>query len=113
MECPNCGLPGPASQRFCPRCGTAFQSRCQKCGAAVEASDRFCGSCGAKLMEAAPQSTSSPAPWPAQTSADSSHLERRFLSVLFCDLVDYTGLSERFDPEELRDLIASFRSSSA
>ena len=30
--------------------------------------------------------------------------QRRYLTILFCDLVGYTELSERLDPEELRDL---------
>ena len=30
--------------------------------------------------------------------------QRRYLTILFCDLVGYTELSERLDPEDLRDL---------
>jgi class 3 adenylate cyclase/predicted ATPase len=36
--------------------------------------------------------------------------ERRQLTVLFCDIVDSTGLSERCDPEELRDVLLEFQS---
>lgn len=35
--------------------------------------------------------------------------ERRQLTVMFCDMVDSTALSERFDPEDVRDMIAGFR----
>jgi predicted ATPase/class 3 adenylate cyclase len=35
--------------------------------------------------------------------------ERRQLTVMFCDLVGSTPLSEQFDPEELRDLIRSYQ----
>lgn len=35
--------------------------------------------------------------------------ERRQLTVMFCDMVDSTALSERFDPEDVREIIASFR----
>jgi len=35
--------------------------------------------------------------------------ERRQLTVMFCDLVGSTPLSERFDPEELRDLIRAYQ----
>jgi class 3 adenylate cyclase/predicted ATPase len=35
--------------------------------------------------------------------------ERRHLTVLFCDLVDSTALSERLDPEDLRDIIGGYR----
>ena len=30
--------------------------------------------------------------------------ERRHLTVMFCDLVDSTGLAERLDPEDLREV---------
>ena len=35
--------------------------------------------------------------------------ERRQLTVLFCDLVGSTSLSERLDPEELRDLVCEYQ----
>ena len=35
--------------------------------------------------------------------------ERRQLTVMFCDLVGSTALSEQFDPEELRDLIRAYQ----
>jgi class 3 adenylate cyclase len=35
--------------------------------------------------------------------------ERRQLTVMFCDLVGSTALSTGMDPEDLRDVIASFQ----
>src|SRR5947208_8828651 len=35
--------------------------------------------------------------------------ERRQLTTMFCDMVDSTSLSVQFDPEDVRDMIASFR----
>lgn len=35
--------------------------------------------------------------------------ERRQLTVMFCDLVGSTSLSERFDPEELRDIVCAYQ----
>src|SRR6478672_3869185 len=35
--------------------------------------------------------------------------ERRQLTVMFCDLVGSTALSEKLDPEELRDLLHVYR----
>ena len=43
---------------------------------------------------------------PATISDDG---ERRQLTVMFCDLVGSTALSEQLDPEELRDLIRSYQ----
>jgi class 3 adenylate cyclase/tetratricopeptide (TPR) repeat protein len=39
--------------------------------------------------------------------------ERRQLTVMFCDLVGSTALSTAMDPEDLRDVIASFQSRSS
>jgi class 3 adenylate cyclase len=36
--------------------------------------------------------------------------ERRQLTVLFCDIVDSTGLSERCDPEDLSEILLEFQS---
>ena len=41
--------------------------------------------------------------------APGSDAERRQLTVMFCDLVGSTNLSERLDPEELRDVIGKFQ----
>ena len=49
---------------------------------------------------------------PASTPAEdvvSSGGERRQLTVMFCDLVGSTALSEKLDPEELRDLLHAYR----
>ena len=35
--------------------------------------------------------------------------ERRQLTVMFCDLVGSTALSERLDPEELREVVRSYQ----
>jgi hypothetical protein len=40
--------------------------------------------------------------------AVASEAERRQLTVMFCDLVGSTALSTGMDPEDLRDVIASF-----
>jgi hypothetical protein len=43
-------------------------------------------------------------------AAAASEAERRQLTVMFCDLVESTALSAAMDPEDLRDVIASFQS---
>jgi class 3 adenylate cyclase len=42
------------------------------------------------------------------TFAPTSDAERRQLTVMFCDLVGSTALSARLDPEDLREVIASY-----
>ncbi|MGC2201069.1 MAG: AAA family ATPase, partial [Stellaceae bacterium] len=39
---------------------------------------------------------------------DTATAERRQLTVMFCDLVGSTALSTRFDPEDLREIIAAY-----
>ena len=41
--------------------------------------------------------------------SSSDNGERRQLTVMFCDLVGSTALSEQFDPEELRDLVRAYQ----
>ena len=53
----------------------------------------------------APPPAAVPPPAPAPTQA-----ERRQLTVMFCDLVGSTALSTGMDPEDLRDVIASYQS---
>ena len=39
--------------------------------------------------------------------------ERRQLTVMFCDLVGSTALSEQLDPEELRDVVSAYHETCA
>ena len=61
---------------------------------------------GAAAPATALTATPASAPPPAATPA---HAERRQLTVMFCDLVGSTALSTGMDPEDLRDVIASFQ----
>jgi class 3 adenylate cyclase len=68
----------------------------------------------AKLQnDSAPSQAAEPSgDHPASTPAEdvvSSGGERRQLTVMFCDLVGSTALSEKLDPEELRDLLHAYR----
>jgi class 3 adenylate cyclase/predicted ATPase len=57
----------------------------------------------------APESAE-PAPAAAHSAARTEvGAERRQLTTMFCDMVDSTSLSAQFDPEDVRDMIASFR----
>jgi class 3 adenylate cyclase/tetratricopeptide (TPR) repeat protein len=59
--------------------------------------ETFCGGCGEAL--AAPDSTERREIEP----------QRRQLTVMFCDLVGSTALSQQLDPEDLRDVIRSYQ----
>jgi class 3 adenylate cyclase len=51
----------------------------------------------------------SPAPVAPAAVAAAAEAERRQLTVMFCDLVGSTALSTAMDPEDLRDVIASYQ----
>jgi len=96
MTCQGCGMDNRPGRRFCTRCGTALELTCQACGAALEPDDRFCGQCGSAV--AAPSES------PARTPVS----ERRLVTVLFADIVGFTGVSEHRDPEDVRELLSRY-----
>jgi class 3 adenylate cyclase/tetratricopeptide (TPR) repeat protein len=105
VRCPSCGHANRLDRRFCAECGAALASMCAACGAANEAGEKFCGGCGARLPTvASPTSTPTPEPDAAVPPG-----ERRQLTVLFCDLVGSTPLSQQLDAEEWRDLLAQYQ----
>ncbi len=61
--------------------------------------------------DAAQAKSQGEAPPPQPQSADirASEGERRHLTVMFCDMVGSTALSERLDPEDFREAISMFR----
>jgi class 3 adenylate cyclase/predicted ATPase len=65
----------------------------------------YCGHCGAWI---ATTEQFEPCALP-EASLGKPDAERRQLTVMFCDLVGSTALSQRLDPEDLRELIAAFR----
>ena len=100
--CSACGTENRDGRRFCSQCGAALELACPACGASNEAGDRFCGACGTTLADGG-AGTARPG---ALAANDGS--ERRLVSVLFADLVGFTPLAERRDPEEVRELLSRY-----
>lgn len=69
---------------------------CKSCGAAIPDGARFCPGCGARLFD-----------HPALV-VDAGG-EHRQITVMFCDLVDSTGLSAKLDAEDLRELLHDYQ----
>ena len=108
--CEECGAENREGRKFCAECGRPLALACPACGTANELGERFCGECGAPLA-AAPE----PEPAGVQAAAGSAALgpeqptaERRFVSVLFADLVGFTAASERRDAEDTRELLSRY-----
>lgn len=71
--------------------------RCESCRTENPDAMKFCGNCGAPLRAE-----------PAEGQA-----ALRQLTVLFCDLVGSTALSESLDPEDLREVMAGYHETCA
>jgi class 3 adenylate cyclase/tetratricopeptide (TPR) repeat protein len=103
MICTRCGTDNRAGRKFCSQCAAPLALTCAACGAPNEPGERFCGECAAPLgAEAARGQTRAPA------TAATPVAERRLVSVLFADLVNFTSLSEQRDPEEVRELLSRY-----
>jgi class 3 adenylate cyclase/predicted ATPase len=101
MMCPQCSTESPSGQKFCGECGTALALACPSCGTVSSPGQKFCGECGARLAAAARPGVVAPA-------AAGPAAERRVCSVLFCDVVGFTPLSEARDPEAVRELLSEY-----
>ena len=101
MQCATCGALSAAGSRFCGDCGTAFNLACSGCGALNPPRKGFCHQCGRPLV------LSDTEPPGVRRRSD----ERRHLTVLFCDLVDSTGLASRLDPEDWHTIVGTYQRS--
>ena len=100
MRCPSCQSENREGRRFCGGCGAALPVACPACGFANLAQEKFCGGCGAGLQAGASK--------PAQAPAVPLAPELRPATVLFADLVGFTSLSNRVDPEALQAWLDRF-----
>ncbi|BCJ61111.1 adenylate/guanylate cyclase domain-containing protein [Micromonospora endophytica] len=95
-------------------------ARCDRCGRTASDGDRFCGGCGAELGSVCPHCfrplaadvafcTACGAPRPGSSApAAIAQEDRRRVSVLFVDLIDFTPYVERADPELVRGMQTGF-----
>ncbi len=114
MVCTNCGKTLKPNKKFCPNCGTPVAAiQCKVCFAFNELTDNFCGDCGTRLAELLAvtgslelQAAIIPVVTTIRKIRDTSRdNERRFVTVLFADLVGFTNFSTQRDPEEVSLLV--------
>ncbi|MGE0679480.1 MAG: adenylate/guanylate cyclase domain-containing protein [Candidatus Binatia bacterium] len=123
MRCASCGFENLEGLKFCEECGTKLIQICPSCGHEVRPTAKFCGECGVSLVPSAQSSTTSPQPptpspeplssRPQAPGARRDAAERRQLTVMFCDLVGSTALSEQLDPEEWREVVRVYQETCA
>jgi class 3 adenylate cyclase len=75
--------------------------KCPKCGFENPEKMKFCGDCGAGLQAAGRDLEPKPEqPTPLSTPEP----ERKHVTALFSDLTGYTAMTERLDPEQVKDI---------
>lgn len=105
--CPTCGHSNEAASKFCAECGSGLTVTCASCGSANPAASKFCGECGTPLAPAALAPAVRAGRGAAGAPVEPPPLaERRRVTVLFADLVGFSGLAEHLDPEELRSVMS-------
>ena len=113
MRCPSCDHDNRAERRFCAECGAALTGVCSTCGRSNEPGEKFCGGCGVRLEGPGGGDQGLVRdPFPSfRTPVPDPHAsgERRQLTVLFCDLVGSTPLSQELDAEEWREVISRYQ----
>ena len=112
LVCPSCAAPRPEGARFCCACGTRLDTHldlqrerkvvtvCPSCAEPCPDGARFCPACGTPQT---PAGTGRAAP-----ASRAGREERRIVTTLFCDLVDFTALAERADPEDVDGLLRPY-----
>ena len=96
--------------RFCGDCGAPVGA-CPSCGEPLTPGKRFCRACRAAVSDAASVPSAALPRAAAESSAGRRGepvAERRVCSVLFCDVVGFTPLSEAQDPEAVRELLSRY-----
>ncbi len=124
--CPKCGHENPAGVAVCANCATPLVNLCPNCGFENPRGFKFCGNCGTNLLTASLARLSNTDQLRRLRGYIPSHLvdkilnasqqiegERRTVTVLFSDVVGFTTISERLDPETVYSIIdasvAAFR----
>jgi class 3 adenylate cyclase/tetratricopeptide (TPR) repeat protein len=96
MKCPKCQSENPDERKFCRECGAKLLPVCPQCGYENLPGDKFCGGCGKGLEEVVE----------AEKTVPETEGERKYVTVLFSDLSGYTTMSERLDPEEVKEIMS-------
>jgi len=100
MKCSQCQFENRESAKFCKECGANLELACSSCGSVYEPGSKFCDECGYPLARESQ----------IDSSISPSEGERKHVTVLFSDLCGYTTISEKLDPEEIKEITAGIYS---
>ena len=123
MKCPKCHADNPEDSKFCLECGERMELKCPQCGKVNPSGSKFCNECGHNLAlpsEPAPKDLSLdeklekiqkylPKGIAEKILAQKDKIEgeRKQVTVMFCDMEGFTGLSEKIDPEEVYSIMST------
>jgi predicted ATPase/class 3 adenylate cyclase len=111
MNCFACQRENPADAAFCSGCGERLILTCPACGRANIPDSRFCNECGERLANES--ASLAPRADDVVGTPPSPEAERRQLTVMFCDLVGSTDLSQHLDAEDLREVVRAYQQSAS
>ena len=117
MYCPKCQFENPEGIKFCGECGAKLERLCPSCNSPSPPNFKFCGECGqslpqpispaskdfsfdekiAKIKKYLPQGITEK----ILSQRDKIEGERKQVTVMFCDMIGFTPLSENLDPETM------------
>ena len=111
MKCPMCAHINPPGVKFCNDCGQMMGTACPGCNTANLPEAKFCSQCGKILSKSTPSSNDIPfrtnRPGIDKNSFSQKVAgERKHITALFSDMSGYTTLTQRLDPEEVKDIMA-------
>jgi class 3 adenylate cyclase/tetratricopeptide (TPR) repeat protein len=116
MQCPKCQFENPEGVKFCGECGAKLERLCPSCNSSSPPNFKFCGECGHKL-DVLVETSSKDLSFDEKLTKIQKYLpkgltekilsqrdriegERKQVTVLFCDMVGFTALSERIGPDD-------------
>ena len=101
-NCPNCDHQNLISSLFCSACGESIQKLCSQCSKPLSVNANYCNQCGSRVVN-------------AESDTDTSYtdeqlaLERRQMTVMFCDLRNFTKMSNELEDEDLRRVLMQYQ----
>ena len=121
MQCPKCQFENPDDAQFCIECGNPIEFHCPQCGAITPVTGKFCKACGynlagkaepllkkltnddklQKIQKYLPKGLTEK----ILSQKDRIEGERKQVTVMFCDMVGFTPLSELLGIEEAYSII--------
>jgi class 3 adenylate cyclase len=102
MQCPKCQFQNPEGFNFCKKCGQKLVFTCPSCQMINTPDSNFCGGCGYDFTK-----TSAITPQPIEIPCKPiiTDQERKHVTVMFSDLSGYTAMTEKLDPEEVKEIM--------